>query len=112
MECGKAAFPSLAKAELSKLRFKQMLEHRRDVGAQGFNGPLSVVCMVIVEEGIVPSFAKEGWTRPKENAAKHPLRSGRGSCFKLPVIIPNGLSNRWLETATPSAPNKEWERFS
>jgi len=60
MECGKAAFPSLAKAELSKLRFKQMLEHRRDVGAQGFNGPLSVVCMVIVEEGIVPSFAKEG----------------------------------------------------
>jgi len=33
MECGKAAFPSLAKAELSKLRFKQMLERRRDVGA-------------------------------------------------------------------------------
>src|SRR5262245_19806049 len=33
-----------------------------------------------------PSFAKEGWTRPKENAAKHPLRSGRGSCFKLPPI--------------------------
>src|SRR6185503_2876107 len=24
--------------------------------------------------------------RPKENAAKHPLWSGRGGCFKLPVI--------------------------
>ena len=37
-----------------------------------------------------PSFAKVGWTRPKENAAKHPLWSGRGGCFKLPL-------NRWLE---------------
>src|SRR5262245_30546874 len=34
--------------------------------------------MVIVEAGVFPSFAKEGWTRPKENAAKHPLWSGRG----------------------------------
>jgi hypothetical protein len=33
-----------------------------------------------------PSFAKEGWTRPKENAAKHPLWSGRGGCFKRPLI--------------------------
>ena len=38
--------------------------------------------------GVFPSFAKEGWTRPKENAAQHPLRSGRGSCFKLPLIHP------------------------
>ena len=33
-----------------------------------------------------PFFAKKGWTRPKEDAAKHPLWSGRGGCFKLPVI--------------------------
>ena len=26
----------------------------------------------------VPSFAKEGWTRPKENAAKHPLIGADG----------------------------------
>src|SRR5262245_16393402 len=32
------------------------------------------------------TFAKEGWTRPKENVAKHPLWSGRGGCFKLPLI--------------------------
>ena len=52
-----------------------------------------------------PSFAKEGWTRPKENAAKPPLRSGRGGCFKQPL-------NRWLETTTPSAPTKERGFFS
>jgi hypothetical protein len=40
------------------------------------------------EQDVVPFFAKKGWTRPKENAAKHPLRSGRGSCFKLPLIHP------------------------
>src|SRR5262245_52778961 len=63
--------------------------------------------MTIVGEGclpIYPSFAKEGYMRPKENAAKHPLRSGRGGCFKHPL-------NRWLETTTPSAPSKEGGRF-
>src|SRR5262245_1576479 len=45
-----------------------------------------VLCMVIVEASVYPSFAKEGWTRPKENAAKHPLWSGRGGCFKLRLI--------------------------
>ena len=29
-----------------------------------------------------PFFAKKGWTRPKEDAAKHPLWSGRGSSMK------------------------------
>src|SRR4029078_12982879 len=28
--------------------------------------------------GVCPSFAKEGWTRPKENAAKHPLIGADG----------------------------------
>jgi len=51
-----------------------------------------------------PFFAKKGWTRPKEDAAKHPLWSGRGSCFKLPLIYPNRLDKRLLETTTPSAP--------
>src|SRR6188768_4234499 len=40
----------------------------------------------MLEASVYPSFAKEGWTRPKENAAKHPLWSGRGGCFKLPLI--------------------------
>src|SRR5262245_11075131 len=53
---------------------------------------------------VYPSFAKEGWTRPKENAAKHPLRSGRGGCLSPPLMNPNGFDNRWLETTTPSAP--------
>ena len=26
-----------------------------------------------------PLLEQEGWTRPKENAAKHPLKSGRGA---------------------------------
>jgi len=55
-----------------------------------------------------PSFAKEGWTRPKEDAAKHPLKGADGvvvSSYRL--FIPNGFDNRWLETTTPSAPTKE-----
>src|SRR5262245_54778535 len=58
--------------------------------------------------GAFPSFAKEGWTRPKENAAKHPLNGADGvvvSSYRL--FIPNGFDNRWLETTTPSAPAKE-----
>ena len=30
------------------------------------------------------SVAKEGWTRPKENAAKHPLWSGRARVARKP----------------------------
>ena len=50
----------------------------------------------------VPSFAKEGWTRPKENAAKHPLKGADGvvvSSYRL--FMPNGFINRWLEATTP-----------
>src|SRR5262245_26130669 len=61
---------------------------------------------------LYPSFAKEGWTRPKENAAKHPLWSGRGGCFKLPLITyTERFDNPWLETTTPSAPTKERGHF-
>ena len=28
------------------------------------------------------------------------------------LLIPTGFDNRWLETTTPSALNKEWGRFS
>ena len=36
-----------------------------------------------------PSFAKEGWTRPREKCCEASFdRSGRGSCFKLPLICP------------------------
>jgi len=52
-----------------------------------------------------PSFAKEGWTRPKENVAKHPLKGADGvvvSSYRL--LIPNNFVKRWFETTTPSAP--------
>jgi hypothetical protein len=51
------------------------------------------------EENEVPFFAKKGWTRPKENAAKHPLKGADGvvvSSYRL--FIPNGFDKRWLET--------------
>jgi len=46
-----------------------------------------------------PSFAKEGWTRPKENVAKHPLKRADGvvvSSYRL--FIPNNFDKRWFET--------------
>ena len=48
--------------------------------------------MVTVEAGAIPSFAKEGWTRPQENAAKHPLKGADGvvvSSYRL--FIPNSF---------------------
>jgi len=51
------------------------------------------------EKGIFPSFAKEGWTRPKEKAAKHPLKGADGvvvSSYPLSNLI--GFDNRRLET--------------
>src|SRR5262245_40580896 len=47
--------------------------------------------------GRFPSFAKEGWTRPKENAAEHPLKGADGvvvSSYRLftqTVLIIGGL---------------------
>ena len=67
---------------------------------------------VPVERNGIPFFAKKGWTRPKENAAKHPLKGADGvvvSSYRL--FIPNGFDNRWLETTTPSALNKERGHF-
>ena len=66
-------------------------------------GGLEQVC----KGSAFPSFAKEGWTRPKENAAQHPLKGADGvvvSSYRL--FIPNGFDKRWLETTTPSAPAK------
>jgi len=68
--------------------------------------------MMIVEEGVFPSFVKEGWTRPKENAAKHPLIGADGVVVSsYPLSNPNGFDNRWLDTTTPSAPAKERVHF-
>src|SRR5262245_42599266 len=53
-------------------------------------------------ESVYPSFAKEGWTRPKRKAAKHPLKGADGvvvSSYRL--FIPNDFDNRWLETTNP-----------
>jgi len=72
------AFPSFAKAELSKLRFAETLEGRRVAGRKGFDlGRVSFLTTVLWD-WLYPSFAKEGWTRPKENAAKHPLKGADG----------------------------------
>ena len=38
-----------------------------------------------------PSFAKEGWTRPKEKAAKHPLIGADGGAERASPI---GRSNK------------------
>ena len=66
----------------------------------------------MLKKGAVPSFAKEGWKRPEENAAKHPLKGADGvvvSSYRL--FIPNEFDNRWRETTTPSAPTKERGHF-
>ena len=69
---------------------------------------LGVVGELVVAENVVPSFAKEGWTRPKERCCEASFdRSGRGSCFSYRSFIPNDFDNRLLETTTPSAPAKE-----
>ena len=57
---------------MSKLRFTQALERRRDMGVRLSAFRQVRFWMVTVEDGAFPSFAKEGWTRPKENAAKRP----------------------------------------
>jgi len=55
------------------LRFTQALERRRDVGVRVSAYRQVRFWMVTAEDaGAFPSFAKEGWTRPKENAAKLP----------------------------------------
>ena len=64
--------PLLRKAQLSKLRVTQALERRRDMGVRVSAFRQVRFWMLTAEEAAFPSFAKEGWTRPKESAAKHP----------------------------------------
>src|SRR6185436_12309390 len=62
--------------------------------------------------GVFPSFAKEGWTRPKENAAKHPLKGADGVVVSNDrLFVPNDCDNRWLETTSPAAPASERDHF-
>ena len=64
-------------------------------GRPGFDVTRVSFLTTTVMETVVPSFAKEGWTRPREKCCEASFdRSGRGSCFKLPLIIPNGFDNR------------------
>jgi len=64
--------PLLEQAQLSKLRVTQALERRRDMGVRVSAFRQVRFWMLTAEEAAFPSFAKEGWTRPKESAAKHP----------------------------------------
>ena len=66
-----AATPPV-QAQLSKLRVTQALERRRDMGVRVSAFRQVRFWMLTAEEAAFPSFAKEGWTRPKESAAKHP----------------------------------------
>jgi hypothetical protein len=64
------------------------------------------------KQNAIPFFAKKGWTRPKENAAEHPLKGADGVVVSSYLLfIPNGFDKGWLETTTPSAPSKEWGHF-
>src|SRR5262249_36530500 len=61
---------------------------------------------------IFPSFAKEGWTRPKEKCREAPLKGADGvvvsSCR---LSRSDGFDKRWLETTTPSAPLRKGAVF-
>ena len=74
--------------------------------------PSSLLLLVWPRDSWRYSFAKEGWTRPKEIAAKLPLIGADGvvvSSCRLSNRI--GCDNRWLETTTPSAPVRKWAIF-
>ena len=72
----------------------------------------SIIPTTILGKATFPSFAKEGWTRPKENAAKHPLIGADGVVVSSHRLSsPIGFDNRWPETTTPSAPAKERGHF-
>ena len=43
------------------------------------------------EQNGIPFFAKKGWTRPKENGAKHPLGADGVVVSSYRLFIPNGL---------------------
>ena len=86
--------PLLAKAELTKLRFAQLLERTSVMCHRSFVSDRVSFYDGSYRRAEFPFFAKKGWTRPKEDAAKHPLWSGRGSCFKLRLIYPNRFDKR------------------
>jgi hypothetical protein len=73
---------------MTKLRAKRIQIEPRSGGillAPGFRG----CCSTPLEQNVIPFFAKEGWPRPKEKCCEASFeRSGRGSCFKLPLMHP------------------------
>ena len=69
--------------------------------------PSSLLLLVWPRDSWRYSFAKERWTRPKENAAKHPSIGADGvvvSSHRLSQSF--GTNKRSFETTTPSAPFK------
>jgi hypothetical protein len=78
-------FPSFAKAELPKLHNKVK---RRSTPAVCFeDGHHRDVSLSLA----APLLEQEGWTRPKENAAKHPLKGADGGAERASPI---GRSNK------------------
>ena len=86
-----SGFPSFAKAQLSQLRFKQPVESRLVVAARGSMLRRVSFYYGIYGSGDSPPSRRRGGRDLKKNAAKHPLRSGRGGCFKLPLIHPERI---------------------
>src|SRR5262245_60206881 len=71
------------------MKYRPILPGKACFGQQRLNRPFTLRAIELrtrLGHAEFPSFAKEGWTRAKENVAKHPLWSGRGGCFKLPLI--------------------------
>jgi len=100
--------PLLAKAELTKLRFAQLLERTSVMCHRSFVSDRVSFYDGSYRRAEFPFFAKKGWTRPQENAAKLPLIGADGvvvSSYRL--SYPNRFDKRWLETTTPSAPARK-----
>ena len=89
--------PLLAKAELTKLRFAQLLERTSVMCHRSFVSDRVSFYDGSYRRAEFPFFAKKGWTRPQENAAKLPLIGADGvvvSSYRLStptVLISGGL---------------------
>jgi hypothetical protein len=70
--------PLLEQAELSKLRFAQLLERTSVMCHRSFVSDRVSFYDGSYRRAEFPFFAKKGWTRPQENAAKLPLIGADG----------------------------------
>ena len=90
---------------MSKFRLTEALEPRRRFAVPGFEVCRVSFSALIVEARVYPSFAKEGWTRPKEKCCEASFVERTGwlfqgtACYSQRVWIIGGLKQ-----PPPSAP--------